>query len=43
MSPVHSPDAPGTYLPAHDSQYAPAGRGATENVAPLLGKFVRIL
>lgn len=44
MSPVHSPDAPGTYLPAHDdSQYAPAGQGAAESVAPLLGKFVRIL
>ena len=43
MSPVHSPDAPATRLPAHDSQHAAAGRGAAESVAPLLGKFVRIL
>lgn len=28
---------------AYGSQYAPAGRGAAETVAPLLGKFVRIL
>ena len=38
MSPVHSPDAPGTYLLIRASQ-----RGAAEPVAPLLGKFVRIL
>lgn len=43
MSPVHSPDAPGTYLPAHDGQHTAAGRGTAESVAPLLGKFVRIL
>ena len=43
MSPVHSPDAHGTRLPAHAHQHAAAGRGATENVAPLLGKLVRIL
>lgn len=28
---------------AYGSQHAVAGRGATENVAPLLGKLVRIL
>ena len=43
MSPVHSLDAPGTYLPAHAHRHAAAGRGAAESVAPLLGKFVRIL
>ena len=43
MSPVHSLEAPATRLPEHAHQHAAAGRGATENVAPLLGKFVRIL
>ena len=28
---------------AYGSQHAPVGRGATDFVAPLLGKFVRIL
>lgn len=43
MSPVHLPDAPATRPPAYGSQYVVAGRGATENVVPLLGKFVHIL
>ncbi len=43
MSPVHSPEAHATRLPAYDSQRAAVGRGATETVAHLLGKFVRIL
>lgn len=28
---------------AYGSQHAPAGQGTAESVAPLLGKFVRIL
>lgn len=43
MSPVHSPDAHATRLPAYGSQRAVAGRGATDSVAHLLGKLVRIL
>ncbi len=47
MSPVHSLEAHATRPPASGSQHVAAGRGATDSVtdfvAPLLGKFVRIL
>ncbi len=47
MSPVHSPPrgchVVATRLPAYAHQHAAAGQGAAESVAPLLGKFVRIL